>query len=111
MSEKPKIDVEAVTYVVRCGFPVSLVVFVTAYPEVENVCWTKKTGEMITQLSFRTQRIRCSIDDPSLKIEISKTTDAGVYKCCAQNSVGTGFSIDISLIVNGKILEDILLGF
>ncbi|XP_071178736.1 peroxidasin homolog [Mytilus edulis] len=57
---------------------------------------------MITQLSFRTQRIRCSIDDPSLKIEISKTTDAGVYKCCAQNSAGTGFSIDISLIVNDK---------
>lgn len=80
---------------------------VSANPVHTSVYWQKDVNGVATNINlFQTSKYSgSSITSPSLTIISAVFADEGYYTCNAQNSVGTGISLQIFLSVSGGKLR------
>ncbi|VDI02517.1 hemicentin, partial [Mytilus galloprovincialis] len=92
-------------YIVSFGSSVTMNCTVSANPVHTSVYWQKDVNGVATNINlFQTSKYSgSSITSPSLTIISAVFADEGYYTCNAQNSVGTGISLQIFLSVSGGL--------
>lgn len=88
------------------GMSVTLNVTIDSTPEHFSIYWTKSgvnTTEIIHDGMVGTSG--GNISSPSLTIRFPAASYVGIYKCYATNVIGTGSSVNISLVIVGGKLK------
>ncbi|CAG2253540.1 HMCN [Mytilus edulis] len=93
----PTVTVLQPSYSITVGDSVTLECTVTSVLPVTSVQWQRNVGGLVVKYSGST------VNNPSLTITNTDTTDSANYVCTATNSVGTGTSSQTSLSVTGSI--------
>ena len=90
-------------YSVTVGSSVTMVCTVSANPAHTSVNWQKVVNGVSTNINlFQSNKYSGSTtSSPSLTVLNVVLSDEGYYTCNAQNSVGTGISLQIFLSVSG----------
>lgn len=101
-SEKPSVQVSVNFLSVKFGDQAKLVCDVASDLPIILVYWEKKSNSGITRISSTTIGTNgTSLDNPSLTILYSTSTDSGYYTCFAGNVVGKNHSLAINFTVFG----------
>jgi len=94
------------------GNDVTLVCTITSTPSYTEVKWVKAVNKVPTDIVIDGSKYSGStVNSPSLTIHRVDSSDVGCYTCCGTNSVGTGQSHAVSLVVNvvgSMLLKQIL---
>lgn len=100
--EKPHVTIEEQFYHVSYGDKVTINCSVVADPLQTLVYWNQNNSGVVRRLYEGLAGTHgMTVDNPSLIINFASMKDNGIYTCCAVNTIGTGYSEDIKLIVNG----------
>ncbi|OWF54256.1 Hemicentin-1 [Mizuhopecten yessoensis] len=101
VQDVPTVTVSAGNLIVTAGDNVTLGCNVTGYPNVTEVYWQRMVngGEPETLAINGVDYTGVTLDDPSLTIITVDIADGAVYTCRANNSLGTGRSAYVNLMV------------
>lgn len=75
-----------------------------SYPDPTNVFWKKDDNIIKSSNTFRRTYNGSSVEMSVLVLHDTKQSDAGNYVCVVENSIGTGYSKILELIITGKNL-------
>ncbi|XP_063411625.1 hemicentin-1-like [Mytilus trossulus] len=97
---RPIATIEKMKYIANYGDTITLQCKVTSIPSYSTLYWQKISEGSITNITTGYQGISgVTLKNPSLTIEFVTTFDAGIYKCIAENAIGTGNSTECSLTI------------
>lgn len=100
--EIPHVTIEQQFYTVSYGDKLIINCSVEANPLHTMVYWNKNdSGEVRRLDTGMPGTFGMTVDNPSLTINYATMRDNGIYTCCAVNAVGTGYSEDTKVILNG----------
>ena len=101
----PTVQLSQSVYSVNNGGQVTLGCTVTSTSQVTSVFWQRNVNGFVTTITSNTNTNKYSgstVNNPSLTIFNSASSDAGTYTCFASNGFGTGTSTSTSLTVGSK---------
>ncbi|XP_052103566.1 hemicentin-1-like [Mytilus californianus] len=91
----PTVTITQISYSVNSGSSVTLACTVSSTTTVTSVTWQRTVNSAITTITSNTNTNKYSgstSSNPSLTIFNADSNDAGIYRCFASNSAGTGQS-------------------
>ncbi|XP_069133963.1 serine-rich adhesin for platelets-like isoform X36 [Argopecten irradians] len=99
----PTVQVPQTSYSIITGGTITLQCNVFGNPAVTSVSWTRSinNGPFLTINIDGTSFSGSAVNNPSLTVINADSTDLGVYRCSATNSIGTAQSSDVTLSVTG----------
>lgn len=101
-TDKPTVTTKTLEYTVDYGKQVAFDCEIHAIPLHTEVYWLKTIQSNITRKIPSTSRpISIDFYGSTLKIKEVRSSDVAQYRCVAVNSVGEGYSSEITLKVNG----------
>ncbi|XP_069115359.1 hemicentin-1-like isoform X2 [Argopecten irradians] len=100
----PTVSVSQSSYTASVGDTLTLICSVSASPAATSVFWQRTINGVTNTISIdNTKYGGSSVSSPSLVVYSASTSDNGIYKCFATNSVGTGQSSQATLTVSGNV--------
>ena len=94
MTDVPVVNVQQLTYSTNIGQDITLGCSVTANPTQTDVYWQRTVNGQTTRISTTNSNkySGSTVTTPSLTIANVQQSDAGTYRCLADNVIGTGQS-------------------
>jgi hypothetical protein len=100
-ADLPKVSTGSVTSLNGSeGNSVTIPCTIDAIPAVTSVVWLKNGSVLDTSDDLKYGFV--TVSSPSMTIQDLTSSDAGVYSCQATNTVGTGHSSNVSVVVTCK---------
>ncbi|XP_063420706.1 hemicentin-1-like [Mytilus trossulus] len=99
----PVVTTPTASYTIYIGDLVTLTCTVTAYPQHTSVYWQYISSGSSTNVNIGGRFSGSSISSPSLTISNAQLSDQGTYVCYATNSIGTGQSTQVVMVVTGNV--------
>ncbi|XP_021370011.1 hemicentin-1-like [Mizuhopecten yessoensis] len=100
----PSVSISQSSYTTTSGSTVTLICSVSGSPAVTNVFWQRNINGVTSTITIDNSKYGGSTtSSPSLVIYSAASSDNGLYRCFATNSVGTGQSAQTTFTVTGSV--------
>ncbi|XP_071166173.1 basement membrane-specific heparan sulfate proteoglycan core protein-like isoform X2 [Mytilus edulis] len=99
----PVVTTPTTSYTITIGDSVTFTCNVTANPQHSSVYWQYISSGSSTSVNIDGRFSGSSTSSPSLTISNAQLSDQGTYVCYATNSVGTGQSTEVVMVVTGNV--------